>query len=65
VLAEAIRNHASAAMDISDGLVGDFGKLCRTSGVAADISIASVPVSDAAKTVIAAMQQRLSWFSRR
>ncbi|HTM72018.1 MAG TPA: thiamine-phosphate kinase [Pseudolabrys sp.] len=53
VLAEAIRNHASAAMDISDGLVGDFGKLCRTSGVAADISIASVPVSDAAKTVIA------------
>jgi thiamine-monophosphate kinase len=53
VLAEAIRRHASAAMDISDGLVGDFGKLCRTSGVAADINIAGVPLSDAARTIIA------------
>lgn len=51
-LAEGIRNHASAAMDISDGLVGDFGKLCRASGVAADISVASVPLSDAAKAVV-------------
>ena len=52
-LAEAVRDNASAAMDISDGLVGDFGKLCRASGVAADINVASVPVSDAAKAVIA------------
>jgi len=52
-LAEAVRTHASAAMDVSDGLAGDFAKLCRASGVAADIEIARVPLSDAAKAVIA------------
>jgi thiamine-monophosphate kinase len=54
VLAEAVRTHASAAMDISDGLAGDFGKLCRISGVAADIDVTRVPLSDAAKAVVAA-----------
>ena len=54
VLAEAVRTHASAAMDVSDGLAGDFAKLCRASGVAADIEVARVPFSDAAKAVIAA-----------
>jgi thiamine-monophosphate kinase len=53
-LAEAVRIHASAAMDISDGLVGDFGKLCRMSGVAADVDVARVPLSEAARAVIAA-----------
>jgi thiamine-monophosphate kinase len=53
-LAEAVRSHASAAMDISDGLVGDFAKLCRASGVGADIKVERVPLSDAAKAVIAA-----------
>jgi thiamine-monophosphate kinase len=53
-LTEAVRTHASAAMDVSDGLVGDFTKLCRVSGVAADIAANKVPLSDAAKAVIAA-----------
>ena len=53
-LAEAVRNHASAAMDVSDGLVGDFAKLCRVSGVAADIDVSRVPLSEAARAVIAA-----------
>ncbi|HEY5379115.1 MAG TPA: thiamine-phosphate kinase [Pseudolabrys sp.] len=52
-LAEAVRTHASSAMDVSDGLVGDFTKLCRVSGVAAEIAAHKVPLSDAAKAVIA------------
>jgi thiamine-monophosphate kinase len=53
-LAEAVRGHASAAMDVSDGLAGDFAKLCRASKVAADIEVARVPLSAAAKAVLAA-----------
>jgi thiamine monophosphate kinase len=53
-LAEAVRTHASAAMDVSDGLVGDFSKLCRASGVAAEIQMSRIPLSDAAKAVVAA-----------
>jgi thiamine-monophosphate kinase len=53
-LSEAVRMHASAAMDISDGLAGDFAKLCRASGVAADIEVKRVPVSEAAQVAIAA-----------
>ncbi len=53
-LAEVVRTHASAAMDVSDGLTGDFAKLCRASGVGAGIEAARVPLSDAARAVIAA-----------
>ncbi|HKS65037.1 MAG TPA: thiamine-phosphate kinase [Xanthobacteraceae bacterium] len=47
-LAEAVRTHASAAMDVSDGLAADLAKLCRVSEVSADIEVARVPLSDAA-----------------
>ncbi|HWF96775.1 MAG TPA: thiamine-phosphate kinase [Xanthobacteraceae bacterium] len=52
-IAEALRQHASAGMDVSDGLVGDFGKLCAASDVGADIEVARVPLSDAARQAIA------------
>jgi thiamine-monophosphate kinase len=53
-LAEAVRVHASASMDVSDGLAGDLAKLCRVSQVAAEIEVARVPLSDAAQAVVVA-----------
>jgi thiamine-monophosphate kinase len=53
-LAEAVRRHAASSMDVSDGLAGDLAKLCRASGVAAEIDVARVPLSDAARAAVAA-----------
>jgi thiamine-monophosphate kinase len=52
-LAEALRAHASAAMDVSDGLAGDLAKLCRVSGVTTEIEVARLPLSDAARAALA------------
>src|SRR6202047_3016224 len=53
-LVQALRDHAHAAMDVSDGLAGDLAKLCAASGVSGVIDAPAVPLSAAAATALAA-----------
>lgn len=53
-LADAVRAHASASMDVSDGLAGDLAKLCKASGVSAEVRLVDIPLSAAAKAMLAA-----------
>src|SRR5882672_8921290 len=51
-LAEIVREYASAAMDVSDGLAGDLTKLCGVSSVSAVIDLDSIPLSSAARDLV-------------
>jgi thiamine-monophosphate kinase len=51
----AERSLASAAMDLSDGLSTDLGRLCRESGVGAGIETALLPVRPATRKAAAAL----------
>ncbi len=45
--------HAHAAMDVSDGLVGDLAKMLRASGVGGELDLREVPFSSAARAYFA------------
>ena len=51
-LAPVLRKHASAGMDVSDGLVGDLTKMLKASGVSAVIRLHEAPLSAAARQAI-------------
>ena len=53
-LRKALLAHASAAMDISDGLVIDCARMCTASDVSGRIEAPHVPLSPAVQTLISA-----------
>ncbi|MEL7310463.1 MAG: thiamine-phosphate kinase [Pseudomonadota bacterium] len=51
-LGQALVGRASAAIDISDGLVADLGHICHASGCGAKIQLDQLPLSDALQGVV-------------
>src|SRR6202020_760903 len=54
----AARGIAAAAMDLSDGLVGDLPKLAQASGLAAHVSVERLPMSEAMRAAVPLEQAR-------
>ena len=57
-LGQAARGVASAAMDLSDGLVGDLPKLAQASGLAAHVDVEKLPLSAAIRGAVDPQQSR-------
>jgi thiamine-monophosphate kinase len=60
LLGSGLREFASAAIDISDGLVGDLAHILRSSSVGAELALASLPHSPAAKRLLAGDQRAIA-----
>src|SRR3984957_7919832 len=54
----AARGIATAAMDLSDGLVEDLPKLAQASGVAAHVAVERLPLSEAMRAAVPMAQAR-------
>jgi len=59
-LGDALVSCASAAMDVSDGLVGDLEKMCRAAGLVAHVESDRVPLCEPARKAIAAEPELLA-----
>lgn len=57
---QALLGIASAAIDISDGLMADLGHICKASGVGAKIEMDRMPVSEALSK-LASREQVIEW----
>jgi thiamine-monophosphate kinase len=44
-LGQALRGLATAAIDVSDGLLADLGHICKLSGVGATVELGAIPLS--------------------
>jgi thiamine-monophosphate kinase len=51
-LGQSLRGLASAAIDVSDGLVADLEHICTASGVGAEVRLASIPLSPPARRLL-------------
>lgn len=58
LVGQALRDIATSALDLSDGLAGDLAHICRASGLRAQIEVELLPLSDAMQ---ASVSQEQGW----
>jgi thiamine-monophosphate kinase len=58
-LGERLRGFASACIDVSDGLLGDAGKLAHASGLGVELSYEELPLSEALAATLGEERARL------